>query len=86
MPAYQLASWGTSAFGRVGTDCHERAAARGEEPLVGGGHDVGEARRVQRQPAGGLGGVQQHVGPVVVGGGGERVEVKDGTAARTAPR
>jgi len=58
-------------------DGHERGTARGHQPLVRGGGDDAEARRVERQPAGGLRGVDD--GQHVVHGGSarDRVEVGD---------
>ena len=59
------------AEGEVG-----RAPGR-EQPLVAAAGGVGEAARVDRQPADGLGGVQQHLGPGAFGGGVQGIEVDD---------
>jgi len=56
-------------------DRDERGAARRGQPLVRVGRDRVEARRVERQPAGGLRGVDQRQRAGGGRGVGDRVEV-----------
>ena len=58
-PAYQPAAVGTISASRSGRDRHVRGAARREQPLVAGRDDDVEAVPVERQPAAGLGRVDQ---------------------------